>query len=209
MSVPGPKLGSSPPAALVRTTIRAPSALNSSTAGRRGPGGCPRTGGTGPGASPPAGRRGGRAAAGRRARVPWPRASPGSSANGMATASSRSSARPPRPDPSTMPTSGDEVRSGPTAAASASMQGRLVGRRDGTRRVDGIGRVRHAGLQERVQGIDGRGPRLRRPDGSIDTGMPITSRRARTRTAGRGETAARRGQRSARSDRRWNEESLM
>ncbi len=33
------------------------------------------------------------------------------------------------------------------------------------------------------RGADGRGPRLRRPDGSIDTGMPITSRRARTRGA--------------------------
>src|SRR3954447_4976039 len=34
-----------------------------------------------------------------------------------------------------------------------------------------------------------RGP-LRRPDGSIDTGMPITSRRARFPAAGRGETTA-------------------
>ena len=62
----------------------------------------------------------------------------------------------------------------------------LLGGRDGP-----AGVVRgHAGLQERVQGVDGRGPRLRSPDGSIDTGMPIASRRANNPRLGRGQTAA-------------------
>ena len=37
---------------------------------------------------------------------------------------------------------------------------------------------RRAGLRNRVQGEDGRGPRLRRPDGRTDTGMPVAVRRA-------------------------------
>jgi hypothetical protein len=56
-----------------------------------------------------------------------------------------------------------------------------------------------AGLKERVQGVDGRGPLLLPPDGNTDTGMSIASRREGAR--GRPVGAAGCEQRSARSDR--------
>ena len=84
--------------------------------------------------------------------------------------------------------------------------GRAGRRGDGPGRVDrgGCRRVGHerAGLKERVQGEDGRGPRLRSPDGRTDTGMPVAIRRAIAHGSDRAE---RRGQQSARSDRSFSE----
>jgi hypothetical protein len=75
----------------------------------------------------------------------------------------------------------------------------MVGRGERSRDVHRIATAHgRAGLQERVQGVDGRGPLLLPPDGSTDTGMPIASRREEAR--GRPVGAAC-GQRSARSDR--------
>ena len=194
ISVPGPKLGSSPPAAFVRTTIRAPSRLNSSTGWMTSPGSLPSYRWKRPWSMtttrPP--RRP------RRRRPAWPGAvaagQPGSSANGMATGSSTPSARPPRPEPRTIPTSGTRSVLRRTAAASAARRagcsiggiGRAMGRPDGSGqgcRSRGTSGLQHASI------VDGRSRELRRPDGRIDTGMPITSRRA-GHVARRGETAA-------------------
>ncbi len=118
MSVPGPKDGSSPPAAFVRTTTLAPSRWNSRTGWTTSPGWLPSyrwnrpwsmTTGLPP--SVPSNSRPacpGAVAEGQ----------PGMSRNGMATAFSRSSARPPRPDPSTIPTSGTNGVNSRTAASS-------------------------------------------------------------------------------------------
>ena len=119
MSVPGPNDGSRPPAALVRTTIRAPSRRNSRTGWMTRPGSLPSyrwnrpwSMTTGRPPSVPSSSRPtcpGAVAAGQ----------PGSSSNGIATGSTRSSARPPRPDPRTMPTSGTSAVRARTAASSA------------------------------------------------------------------------------------------
>jgi hypothetical protein len=105
---------------------------------------------------------------------------------------------------------GDEIGVLADRADEGAQARRLVDRRDGTGRVEratdvrGKRQVGHAGLQD-AQGVTAEARRLRAPDESIDTGMPIASRRAPPRS-GRGETAAKtRGQRSARSDRRRNE----
>ena len=70
----------------------------------------------------------------------------------------------------------DERRPGADRGHEGGEPGRLLDRRDRPRRVDGGGR-----WSSRASGTHrGRrsGPELHRPDGSIDTGMPITSRRA-------------------------------
>ena len=95
----------------------------------------------------------------------------------------------------------------PVRAADGGLERRRAGRAGP---AGGIGRVRidrasldgHAGLQERVQGEDGRGPRLRPPGGVPTPGC-------RSRPAGRSPVvpagAGGRGQRSARSDRSRSE----
>ena len=97
------------------------------------------------------------------------------------------------------PGDGDDVGPGPDRGLERVEPGGLIGGRDRSGRVDGDrGCHGRAGLKERVQGEDGRGPRLRSPDGRTDTGMPVAIRRA----IARGPTeAGRRGQQSARSDR--------
>ena len=186
MSVPGPNDGSRPPAAFVRTTIlRARARWNSRTGWMTRPGSLPSyrwkrpwsmTTGRPPSVPeqqpPDVPRRGrGRPAGQLRERDrDGVLEVVGEAAEPRARARSRPRARV------------ASARGRPPTSASR-RAGCSVGR-DRARRVDGgSGRVGHAGLQDRVQGVDGRGPRLRRPDGSIDTGMPITSRRARPRRA--------------------------
>ena len=94
-------------------------------------------------------------------RPTWPGAvaagQPGSSANGIATASSRSSARPPSPDPRTIPTSGTMVRPGPDGGLEGGEPGGLVDRSDGSRRIDRDRSGRTCGPPAAIQGFDGRG----------------------------------------------------
>ena len=76
-----------------------------------------------------------------------------------------------------MPTSGTSAVRARTAASSAARRAGCSIGLDRTRRIDARRHVGHAASRLSNRGFDGRG-RLRRPDGSIDTGMPITSRRA-------------------------------
>ena len=139
-------------------------------------------------------------------RPAWPGAvaagQPGRSAKGMATASSRSSARPPSPDPRTIPTSGTSGGALTDRCGERGDAGRLLGGRDRARRIDGHGRVGHAGLQG--PSSIGR-PRL----GGFVRPTEVSTPGCRSRPvgrlvprSGRGETARGLGQRSARSDRR-------
>ena len=75
------------------------------------------------------------------------------------------------------PDLGHEVGAGTHRGHQGGQPRRLFDGRDRARRVD-RGRAGHRGLHYASR-VDGRGRWLRRPDGSIDTGMPITSRRAR------------------------------
>ena len=151
-----------------------------------------------------------RAAAARRGPARSRPASRAGRRTGSRPASSRSSARPPRPEPRTIPTSGHERASG-------------RGRRPRARRAGRAGRPAGCGRDGSIGPVDRRscGPPGARPGGRRPRPAASSARReyrhrdadhvpsGATRTAGRGETAARRGQRSARSDRRRNEESLM
>ena len=86
---------------------------------------------------------------------------PGRSANGIATASSRSSARPPRPGAEDDPDLGHEVGPGADRGHEGGEAGGLVGGRDRARGVDRRVSVRgHRGLQH-ASSVDGRGRRLR------------------------------------------------
>ena len=75
------------------------------------------------------------------------------------------------------PDLGHEVGVGPHRGHQGGQTRGLFDGRDRARRVD-RGRTGHRGLHYASR-VDGRGRWLLRPDGSIDTGMPITSRRAR------------------------------
>ena len=105
----------------------------------------------------------------------------------------------PSPDPRTIPTTGHERRSRPDGGVEGRQPRRLV---------CGMDRATDHGVDRRSWEPPGAcmarpaGGDFVRPDGSTDTGMPIASRRATARRRTVGETAARRGQRSARSDRR-------
>jgi hypothetical protein len=55
-----------------------------------------------------------------------------------------------------------------------------------------------------MTGCRGPGGWLRAPDGSIDTGMPIASRRAEPQWTGRGETAAGPGSEAPEATERMN-----
>ena len=145
ISVPGPKLGSRPPAALVRTTSRAPSCLNSRTGWMTRPGSLPSYRWKRPWSmttvrppKPPSSSRPacpGAVAAGQ----------PGSSANGIATGSASSSASSPSPEPSTIPTSGtSDVRARTAATRAASLAGCSMG---------GIGRVGSMGVVGVMTGL--------------------------------------------------------
>ena len=154
MSVPGPKLGSSPPAALVSTTTFAPSRPNSSTGWTTRPGALPSYRWNRPWSI----------ATGRPPRRPsssrptWPGAvaagQPGRSANGIATGSSSSSARPPNPDPSTIPTSGTRSLTGPDGGLEGVEARRLVGR--GDRRGRGGHVTQGRGARNRCRRISGK-----------------------------------------------------
>ena len=128
-------------------------------AGRRAPGRCPRRGGSGPGASRRPGRRAGRAAAvrrdrGRRRRPAGQLARTGSRPGPRGRRRARRGRSPARCRPRARPT----VRPRTAATSAARRAGWSTGG-IGRGRIDGaIGRVGHAGLQERVQGEDGRGP---------------------------------------------------
>ena len=182
ISVPGPKLGSMPPAAFVRTTRRAPSRLKSRIGWTTSPGSLPsymwnRPFSMATGVS----RERARGAAARRGRARSPRASRAGPRTGSRRgprrrrrarrARSRGRCRRPGRGRSARERGLERVEAG----------GLLRGRdRPGRGRSGGPSTVGHgrAGLQERVQGGDGRGPRLRSPDGRTDTGMPVAIRRA-------------------------------
>ena len=210
MSVPGPKAGSTPPAAFVRTTTRAPRRWNSSTGWTTRPGSLPSYRWNRPWSiddrapaepaeqqppdvarapSPPASRAARRTGSRRRPRA-------------------RRRARRAR-SPRTIPTLRDEVGPGADGGLERVEPGGLVGRRDRPARgrsagspASGRGHGR-AGLRDRVPGDDGRGPLgfgARRTYRHRDAGRV---RRAH-RPGGRAEAAGVR-QRSARSDRRGAE----
>ena len=113
------------------------------------------------------------------------------SAKGIATASSRSSASPPSPEPRTIPISGTSGANCADRRLQHRQACRLTGRRDRAGRVQalaGVGGERtigHAGLQDRIQGVDGRGPaassarrKYRHRDADhVPSGRPAGSRR--------------------------------
>ena len=119
-------------------------------------------------------------------RPTWPGAvaagQPGSSANGIETGVLDVVGEPAEAGAEDDPELRDEVGAGADGGHERVEPGGLVGRGDRAGGVDrgGCRRVGHerAGLKERVQGEDGRGPRLRSPDGRTDTGMPVAIRRA-------------------------------
>ena len=128
---------------------------------------------------------------------------PGRSANGIATGVVEVVGQPAEPRPEDDP---DAQARGPTARGPR-LRGRPGGpaaRRAGSGRRDRRSRHERAGLRERVQGEDGRGPLRKGPDGRTDTGMPVAVRRAVVDRTGTNEAAGS-GQRSARSDRRGAE----
>ena len=194
ISVPGPKLGSSPPAALVRTTIRAPEPLEQQHGLDDQPGvvalvqveaalehdhdaaaETPEEE-----ASGVARRRRGRPAGELRERDGDRVLDPvGEVAQARA-----------QDDPDL----GHEVRPAPDGRGQRGQERRLLDRRDRAAmgRPDGSGqgcRSRGTSGLQHASIVDGRSRELRRPDERIDTGMPITSRRA-GHVARRGETAA-------------------
>ena len=76
------------------------------------------------------------------------------------------------------PDLGDDVGPGANGRLEGGETSGLLGRRD---RAGGVDRRSLTGVRAsrmRVQGEDGRGPRLCPPDGCTDTGMPVAIRRA-------------------------------
>ena len=209
ISVPGPKAGSTPPAAFVRTTIpRAEPAEQQDRLDDQ-----PRV--VALVEVEPAlehhdrrARRAARGAAARRDPGAVAAGQPGSSANGMATASSRSSASPPSPEPSTIPTRGHEVATGPGPRPRGRRAGRAAraggigrGRSRTSRRDVGVTGVRASGDASRGKTAEARFEKARRTYRHRDAGRSPSGGRARAGT----NEAAGSGQRSARSDRRGAE----